>query len=755
MRRLPRTAAAAGSLLASIAIAAVLPAETAGADPASPSTPPRGAAPRAGALPDALSATEHAALLADARRSSAVRSRELGLGSQEALVPRAILKDADGTLHTRYDRTYAGLPVLGGDLVLHTAPNGGSPGVEKATRISLPTTDAAKSADSAKTLAVGRAQADGVAAPRPDVVRKVIWAASNRPVLAWETVVGGVQRDRTPSELHVITDARTGSELFTYQAVDNGVGHSHYSGQVDIGTAKAGDGFAMTDATRGGHSTYDVAHTTSLKAAGTLLTGDRDTWGDGSPAHGQTAAVDVHYGTQVTWDYYQKVHGRSGIRDNGVAHRSRVHFDNDYTNAFWLESCYCAFYGDGKDNLKPLTQIDVVAHEMTHGVTAATANLRYGRESGALNEATSDIMSAAVEFWAGNPSDPGDYLVAEKADVWGDGSPGRYMDKPSKDGYAVDHWYPGVGSLDEHDSSGIGNHWFYLASEGSGRKTVNGVDYDSPTYDGRPVTPVGREAAARIWYRALTVYMNSATDYAGARTATLRAAADLYGLGSGTYLDAAAAWAAVNVGTRIEGVVLTGPGDQSSVLGKPVGLQVRAASTNAGPLVHTAAGLPAGLSIDRSTGLISGTPTAEATNQVTVKVTDAAGAMAETRLTWRVRGFAGVFENTARVPIPDYGAAVHSGLVVSGVPGNAPADLRVGVDIKHPYGGDLTIDLMAPDGTEYPLKPYAGTGDKEPYVPTAYTVNAASEVANGEWRLKVQDLSSDDLGHIDAFRLTF
>lgn len=204
-------------------------------------------------------------------------------------------------------------------------------------------------------------------------------------------------------------------------------------------------------------------------------------------------------------------------------------------------------YGDGAGNAKPLTSIDVAGHEMTHGVTSNTAGLNYSGESGGLNEATSDIFGTAVEFYAANSSDVGDYLIGEKIDINGDGTPLRYMDKPSKDGDSADAWSSSLGGLDVHHSSGPANHFFYLLSEGSGTKTINGVTYNSPTSNGSTVTGIGRDKAVQIWYKALTEYMTSTTKYAGARTATLSAASDLYGSTSTEYKAVQAAWAAVNV----------------------------------------------------------------------------------------------------------------------------------------------------------------------------------------------------------------
>ncbi|NUK52806.1 M28 family peptidase [Streptomyces lunaelactis] len=112
------------------------------------------------------------------------------------------------------------------------------------------------------------------------------------------------------------------------------------------------------------------------------------------------------------------------------------------------------------------------------------------------------------------------------------------------------------------------------------------------------------------------------------------------------------------------------------------------------------------------------------------------------------------YENTADVAIPDNGAAVTSTVTVSGRTGNAPATLKAAVDIKHTWRGDLVVDLLAPDGTVYPLKPFSSSDSADNVVAT-YTVNASSEVANGAWKLRVQDRAAQDTGYIDSWRLTF
>ncbi|MFE2560308.1 M4 family metallopeptidase [Streptomyces sp. NPDC059352] len=750
---MPPKVLAAGALLAGAAMVAVALPASASAGTAQAPAPTAQA--RSGALPLQLSPADRAALLADAHATRAATAKALGLGGKEALLPRSVTKDADGSVHTRYERTFAGLPVLAGDLVVHTAANGTVKDVTKNAKatITVASTSAAKSAESAKSFALGRARAEGAKAPKAESVRKVVWAGSGKPTLAWESVVDGVQHDGTPSELHVITDATTGAKLYEYQGVHTGTGNSMYSGTVNIGTSLSGSTYQMNDPSRGGNRTYDLNGGSS--GTGTLFTDADDVWGNGLPSNRQTAGVDAHYGAQVTWDYYKNVHSRNGIRNDGVAAYSRVHYGNAYVNAFWQDSCFCMTYGDGAGNTKPLTSIDVGAHEMTHGVTAATANLVYSGESGGLNEATSDIFAAAVEFWANNANDVGDYLVGEKIDIFGNGTPLRYMDQPSKDGDSKDAWYSGIGSIDVHYSSGPANHWFYLASEGSGAKVVNGVSYNSPTSDGLPVTAIGRDAAAKIWYRALTTYMTSSTNYAGARTATLQAATDLYGLYSPTYLNAANAWAAINVGPRVVlGVSVNNPGNQTTLVNAATSLQIQATSTNPGPLTYTATGLPAGLSINASTGLISGTPTTLGTSNVTVTAKDSTNATGTASFAWNVVTVIPVFENTTDVAIPDKGAAVFSNINVTGQSGNAPSTLKVDVNIVHTWRGDLVIDLQAPDGTLYRLK-NSDSADSADNVIATYTVNASSEVANGTWKLKVQDMVGLDIGYINSWKLTF
>ncbi|MFF1813233.1 M4 family metallopeptidase [Streptomyces sp. NPDC058251] len=535
------TAVAAGALLAT--------GMTTGAS-AQTEAPPAGGTTLAGA-PVQLSAAARTSLIQQAQASSAATAQEIGLGAKEKLVVRDVVKDADGTVHTRYERTYNGLPVLGGDLVVHEKA-GKREGVTKATKATIkvaslkPQIAAAKAEKQALTAAKTAGSDKTTADKAP---RKVIWAGSGTPVLAYETVVGGLQDDGTPNELHVITDAATGKKLYEYQGIETGTGKSLYSGTVSLNTTLSGSTYQLTDGTRGGHKTYNKSHTTS-SSAGTLFTDADDTWGTGAASSSttdQTAAVDAAYGAQETWDFYKNTFGRSGIKNNGVAAYSRVHYGNAYVNAFWDDSCFCMTYGDGSGNTHPLTSLDVAGHEMSHGVTANTAGLNYSGESGGLNEATSDIFGTGVEFYANNSSDVGDYLIGEKININGDGTPLRYMDKPSKDGGSADSWSSSVGNLDVHYSSGVANHFFYLLSEGSGAKTINGVSYNSPTSNGSTVTGIGRAKALQIWYKALTTYFTSTTNYKAARTGTLSAASALYGSGSTEYNAVAAAWSAVNV----------------------------------------------------------------------------------------------------------------------------------------------------------------------------------------------------------------
>ncbi|MEV5427481.1 M4 family metallopeptidase [Streptomyces cellulosae] len=543
-RRRRTALAAATAVVAGALLTTGLATGTATADSAPAGKPVLGGAPVL------LSASARTSLIQEQQATASETADAIGLGAKEKLIVKDVVKDVDGTVHTRYERTYAGLPVLGGDLVVHE-PAGGARTVTKAVRTSVAVASVTPKVAAGKAEAQALAAAEKAGSERTgadSAPRKVIWAAGGTPVLAYETVVGGLQEDGTPNELHVVTDATTGEKLHEWQAVHTGTGKSLYSGTVTLGTYKSGSTYQLYDTSRGGHKTYNLMRGTS--GTGTLFTDADDTWGTGaasSSSSDQTAAVDAAYGAQVTWDFYKNAFGRSGIRNDGKAAYSRVHYGSNYVNAFWQDSCFCMTYGDGSGNTHPLTSLDVAGHEMSHGVTSVTAGLNYSGESGGLNEATSDIFGTGAEFYAANSTDQGDYLIGEKININGDGTPLRYMDKPSKDGASKDYWSSSLGSVDVHYSSGPANHFFFLLAEGSGARTINGVSYNSPTYDGSTVTGIGRAKALQIWYKALTTYFTSTTNYKAARTGTLNAASALYGASSAEYKAVDAAWKAVNV----------------------------------------------------------------------------------------------------------------------------------------------------------------------------------------------------------------
>lgn len=466
-------------------------------------------------------------------------------GSDNSYQVRDIVVDADGGSHVRMDRTVGGLRVIGGDLVVQTDRMGNLRAMHhnlhwRVSAVGKPALNANRAA-----MTVTRTLAGSVGKPE-----LVIYARDQAPALAWDVPVSGESADGTPFEKHVIVDATNGSQLDAWDDIHTaaaaGTGRTLYSGNVALTTNSTSTGFELRDPSRGNTYTVNMKNRTS---GGAILTDADNLWGNNTTSDTASAATDAQYGTALTWDYYKNVHGRSGIANDGKGAYNRVHYGRSYNNAYWSDACFCMTYGDGDGrSLKPLVALDVAGHEMTHGVTSRTANLTYSGESGGLNEATSDIMGSMVEFYATNTSDAGDYLIGEKVMVAGGAL--RYMYKPSIDGASADCWYSGVGSLDVHYSSGVANHFYFLLAEGTSSPYGNSptcVSGNTRVATGSgTLTGIGRTAAAKIWYRALTTKMTSSTNYAGARAATIAAAQELATtLGADYSAQVAAAWSAV------------------------------------------------------------------------------------------------------------------------------------------------------------------------------------------------------------------
>ncbi|TWG14460.1 M4 family metallopeptidase [Actinoplanes teichomyceticus] len=556
----------------------------------------------------------------------------------ESYQAKDVVIDSGGARHVRFDRTWNGLRVLGGDFVVHTTGAGRFAGATVAQ-------DAA--VDVARTPAVAKHDAIATAGKQstgPAEARLVVDAHQGEPALAWQVTIA--------DHLVVIVDATTGRTRRTYdltKAADTATGHGLHNGEVKLSTTRTDQGsFALIDPDRGGNTTRDALNSTDrpTEANSRAFTDADDMWGDGTTADRATAGADVHYGMARTWDYFHDTFGRAGIDGDGKGVTAYVHHDVNWANASWNDSCVCMMFGDGDGTRKAFTSLDDVAHETAHGLTFRTADLVYQGESGALNEATSDIFATLVEFAANNPADEPDYLISEMTGP----QPLRWMDEPTRDVKSVSCWSPSVKDLDVHRSSGVANKFFYTLAVGSGSTRWGS---STPCGGAAPVTGIGNDAAGAIWYRALTTYMVSNTDFAGARQATLQAATDLYGPDSAERSAVRAAWLAVGV----DGSGAVPPSDTAPVidpipftpahLGTPVTHQLTGHDPQGQAIVWSAEGLPPGLTITPH-GLISGVPTAKGTSTVRIHATDPDGNRTSSQeAPWYVTG-----PPTLMVPLP-------------------------------------------------------------------------------------------------------
>ncbi|MFE1196116.1 M4 family metallopeptidase [Streptomyces olivaceoviridis] len=539
-----------------------------------------------------------AAIVDAARTAAFAHAAETGLGRHSGLVAGDVMVDQDGKQHVRFSQTYRNLPVVGADIVVHLTKSSRYLGVTRAADqpVSIPTVTAKLTAKQARNRAASTMEKGSAAAPR-----LIVHTQNGRSVLAYQVQVtagGDLAAAHT-----VLLDAGTGSVLSNAATLDEfispkleerlkdlgeratpsttgntgapklkapaatfpapavGSGASMYDGTVTLNTTQtAASTYTLVDGTRGKAEIRNAKNQqlsdSRVFTGASVMTDADNKWGNGTTSDANTAGVDAQYGLTSTFDFYKNTFNRNGILNDGVGPKGTVHYGRNYGNAGWDDGCWCMVYGDGDATIpKPLTQLDVTGHELTHGVVSATANLQTDLdasgnqigEPGSLNESLADIFGSDVEFTTNNATHAPNYLMGEQLGL----SQGflRRLDHPSLDKLegTVDYWSTRAPQTEVHAGSGVSSHAFYLLAEGSGSKTINGVSYNSPTYDGSTVTGIGRTKAAAIFYQALTRYMVSSTDFHDARTATLQAAADLYGAGSTEYNTVNKAWAAVNV----------------------------------------------------------------------------------------------------------------------------------------------------------------------------------------------------------------
>jgi Zn-dependent metalloprotease len=489
-----------------------------------------------------------------------------GLTSDNALRVMRIVPDPLMAGHdARITQYYRGVKVLGGEAILHrSGPRTRSVTDAFVRDLRLDPVPDVPVAEALATCVKDLAPKGAFRrAPRTELLAARL---ASGDALVWHVHLELENGARETTHMDYLVDAHTGEVRKRWSSLETGraavgLGHSQYSGDVTLNTTRRakGGGYELRDWTRGktGNVTLDVAHGTT-DDGGALYTEPDNIWGDGAnysggattSANGQTAAVDAAFGLQATWDYYANVYGRKGVDDRGTAVTMRVHYDTAYTNAFWNDACFCVTTGDG-DVLKSVDSLDVIGHELSHGVCSSTAGLQYFGESGGLNESNSDINGVLVTFYTrgGSGSTIGEFggNWTMGADLATPSHPGplRWLYKPSKDGQSPDAFSSADADLDTHLLSGPMNRCFFFLSQGSSSNRKS--DYYT-CYLASGMEGVGNDRAGRIWYRALTHYLTSASGYSDARNACISAAKDLYGPGGPEERAVWNAFHGINVG---------------------------------------------------------------------------------------------------------------------------------------------------------------------------------------------------------------
>jgi len=477
--------------------------------------------------PNTTSPLTAEAMAANAAQSL-VASRPAGLhaSADDTFVQHSVISSTNGMKYVPYDRTYKGLPVVGGDFVVSTNSTGQvvATSVAQDNTISLASITPKLSAKDAE--AVARTQlstVDNVGAAQ------LVTFALGTPALAWQSTATGV-KDGEPSKLDVVVDANTGKVLHTQEHVMFGDGTSAWNGPnpVHLDTTHSGSNFSLKDPVLTNVSCQDAANNTTF-------TKTSDTWGTGNATSKETGCVDALFGVQTENKMLSQWLGRNSFDGAGGGWPIRVGLADE--NAFYDGSQ--VQIGHNSNN-QWIGSIDVVAHEHGHGIDDHTPGSISGNGT---QEFVADVFGASTEWFANEPSpyDVPDFLVGEQINLVGSG-PIRNMYNPSAlgDKNCYDSSIP---STEVHAAAGPGNHWFYLLAEGT--NPTNGQPV-STTCNNTTITGLGVQNALKIFYNAMLT-KTSGSSYLKYRTWTLTAAKNLFPGSCTEFNTVKAAWDAISV----------------------------------------------------------------------------------------------------------------------------------------------------------------------------------------------------------------
>lgn len=523
-------------------------------------------------------------------------SNEYKLGKNYSFEAKPASIDDNAIQHTRYQQFYNGLKIEFGMLITHSkngevfSINGElynadglslTPSLSKIQgfEIAKNSTNATQflwdNKDDAMAMDYQKPEGETVIFPmvRTGEVRLAykydIYATE--PILREEIFVDantGVILYKNPIIKHankLISDKEIEQNATKIATLAAGTAATRYSGSRSIETTfnTATSKYVLNDYSRGnGILTYNSARTTGYPSTNFSDTDNNWTTAEFANTNRDNAALDAHWGAEMTYDFWKNIFNRNSFDDNNAIIKSYVHYRKVSTqnlfNAFWNGSVMS--YGDGSSNTSnPLTAIDVCGHEIGHAVCTYTAGLAYQNQSGGMNEGYSDIWGACIEHYGKTGSITG----TPSANVWliGEdfGTVLRSMSNPNAKSnpscVGGTFWTttadegsctPSSGNdyCGVHNNSGVMNKWFYLLTIGE-----NGTN-NAPVPDTYSVTGIGLFKAAQIAYFAERDYLTANSTYADARLATQAVAAALYCSTSAEYIAVTNAWYAVNVGEQ-------------------------------------------------------------------------------------------------------------------------------------------------------------------------------------------------------------